>query len=57
MQMTTPTTTSAYHVACTEVPPCMRREIARQMIAMLAATRIAPSPSAARCSAFPCPYW
>src|SRR6185312_7922357 len=44
-------------VACTVVPPLTRRSIARQMMAALARTRIAPSPSAARCSAFPWPYW
>src|SRR3954466_5262665 len=57
MQMTTPTTRSAYHVACTAAPPPVSRTSARQMITTLATTRIAPSASAARCSAFPWPYW
>ena len=55
--ITMPITASAYHSACTcavEFP--VSRTIARQTIATLASTRIAPSPSAARCSAFPCPY-
>ena len=57
MQMTTPMTSSAYQVACTGVPPWTSRTIARQMMATAAMTRIAPSASAARCSAFPWPYW
>src|SRR3954447_13262716 len=57
MQMTTLTTRSAYHVACTAAPPPVSRTSARQMITTLATTRIAPSASAARCSAFPWPYW
>ena len=33
------------------------RQIARHAMKKLASTRIAASPSAARCSALPCPYW
>jgi hypothetical protein len=57
MQMTIPTTTNAYQVARTDVPPFRRREIACQTMKTLATTRIAPSARAARCSAFPWPYW
>ncbi len=57
-RITTPITTSAYQRACTcEVECPASRETARQTIARLASARIAASPSAARCSAFPCPYW
>src|SRR3954452_3669461 len=48
----------AYQAASTcecELP--VRRLIACQMMARLARTRIAPSASADRCSALPCPYW
>src|SRR3954452_17045909 len=48
----------AYQAASTcecELP--VRRLIACQMMARLARTRIAPSASAERCSALPCPYW
>src|SRR6266576_3002336 len=57
MQMTMPMTTSAYQVAFTDMPPSTSRTIARHMMKTLARTRIAPSASAARCSAFPWPYW
>src|SRR5690348_6570499 len=57
MQITMPTTRSAYQVARTEAPPSTSRTIARQTMTTLATTRIAPSARAARCSAFPCPYW
>ncbi len=55
--ITTPITAIAYHCGCTSPPEPVSRTIARQTIATLASTRIAPSASAARCSAFPCPYW
>ena len=55
--MTMPMTSSAYQVAFTGMPPSTSRTIARHMMNTLARTRIAPSASAARCSAFPCPYW
>ncbi len=56
--ITTQITRSAYQRAstCECVRPA-RRAIACQTIAKLATTRIAPSPSAERCSALPCPYW
>src|SRR3954452_18774690 len=57
MQITMPMTSSAYQVAFTLVPPSTSRTIARHMMKTLARTRIAPSASAARCSAFPWPYW
>src|SRR5579884_3579748 len=57
MQITRPTTRSAYHGARTEVTPSTSLTMARQTMTALATTRIAPSASAARCSAFPCPYW
>src|SRR5437763_4470452 len=56
--ITTPTTASAYQAAWTCAPAePTSRSIARQTITRLATTRIAPSASAERCSALPCPYW
>src|SRR3954447_21291418 len=58
MAITSTITASAYHVASTEdsrLPTsCVS---ARQAMKQLAAKRMAPSASAPRCSAFPCPYW
>src|SRR5436189_2861130 len=56
--ITTQITTIAYQV--TSTGGCSRpasRAIACQTITRLAITRIAPSPSAERCSALPWPYW
>ncbi len=58
MQITMPITSSAYQVAFTARARRRRAaSIARQTMKTLATTRIAPSASAARCSAFPWPYW
>ena len=56
--MTIAITTNAYHVACTEVGRSPTRcVIARHAMKPLAATRMAASASAERCSALPWPYW
>src|SRR5579862_4158258 len=56
-RITTPITSSAHQAACTGRGWFwVRRITARMAMKMLAITRNAASASAARCSAFPCPY-
>src|SRR5207253_312590 len=56
-QITIASASSAYHSACTDVDvKPVRCETARQMMKTATSTRVAASASAARCSAFPCPY-